>query len=72
MTENHLSLADRNSPRLRGWRPGAGKESKNPEGSGGNYESGQVTVTNLQALADKRLTQAQALKLEARLEDLQV
>jgi hypothetical protein len=26
----------------------------------------------LQALADKRLTQAQALKLEARLEDLQV
>ena len=32
----------------------------------------EVTVTNLQALADKRLTQAQALKLEARLEDLQV
>jgi hypothetical protein len=32
----------------------------------------RVTVTNLQALADKRLTQAQALKLEARLEDLQV
>ena len=32
----------------------------------------RVTVTNLQALADKRLSQAQALKLEARLEDLQV
>jgi hypothetical protein len=32
----------------------------------------RVTVTNLQALADKRLTQAQAQKLEARLEDLQV
>lgn len=32
----------------------------------------KVTVTNLQALADKRLSQAQALKLEARLEDLQV
>jgi hypothetical protein len=32
----------------------------------------RVTVTNPQALADKRLTQAQALKLEARLEDLQV
>jgi hypothetical protein len=32
----------------------------------------RVTVTNLQALADKRLTQAQALKLEARLEDLQI
>jgi hypothetical protein len=32
----------------------------------------RVTVTNLQALADKRLTQAQALKLEARLEDIQV
>jgi hypothetical protein len=31
-----------------------------------------VTVTNLQALADKRLSQAQALKLQARLEDLQV
>ena len=32
----------------------------------------RVTVTNLHALADKRLSQAQALKLEARLEDLQV
>jgi hypothetical protein len=32
----------------------------------------RVTVTNLQALADKRLSQTQALKLEARLEDLQV
>ena len=32
----------------------------------------RVTVTNLQALAAKRLSQAQALKLEARLEDLQV
>jgi histone acetyltransferase (RNA polymerase elongator complex component) len=32
----------------------------------------RVTVTNLQALAAKRLSQAQAQKLEARLEDLQV
>jgi hypothetical protein len=32
----------------------------------------RVTVTNLQALADKKLTQVQALKLEARLEDLQI
>jgi hypothetical protein len=32
----------------------------------------RVTVQNLQSLAAKRLSQAQALKLEARLEDLQV
>ena len=32
----------------------------------------RVTVTNLQALAAKRLSQAQALKLEARLEDLHI
>ncbi len=32
----------------------------------------RVTVQNLQALATKRLSQAQALRLEARLEDLQV
>jgi len=32
----------------------------------------RVTVTNLQALADKRLSQAKALRQEARLEDLQV
>jgi predicted membrane chloride channel (bestrophin family) len=32
----------------------------------------RVTVMNLQALAAKRLSQAQAQKLEARLEDLQV
>ena len=32
----------------------------------------RVTVTNLQSLAAKRLSQAQAQKLEARLEDLQV
>ena len=32
----------------------------------------RVTVMNLQSMAAKRLSQAQALKLEARLEDLQV
>ena len=32
----------------------------------------RVTVMNLQSLAAKRLSQAQAQKLEARLEDLQV
>jgi hypothetical protein len=32
----------------------------------------RVTVQNLQALADKRLSQAQAQRLEARLEDLSI
>lgn len=32
----------------------------------------RVTVKNLQSMAAKRLSQAQALRLEARLEDLQV
>ena len=48
------------------------RKAKNQKKAVSVMRTARVTVTNLQALAAKRLSQAQAQKLEARLEDLQV
>jgi hypothetical protein len=46
--------------------------AKTQKEAAATMRAARVTVTNLQALADKRLSQVQALKLVARLEDLRV
>ena len=48
------------------------RRAKTQKEAAATMRAARVTVTNLQALADKRRSQAQALRLEARLEDLQV
>ncbi len=48
------------------------RRAKAQKEASATMRAARVTVTNLQALAAKRLSQAQAQKLEARLEDLQV
>ena len=48
------------------------RRAKTQKEAAATMRAARVTVTNLQALAAKRLSQTQALKLEARLEDLQV
>ena len=48
------------------------RRAKAQKEAAATMRAARVTVTNLQALADKRRSQAQALRLEARLEDLQV
>ena len=48
------------------------RKAKTQKKAAAIMRTARVTVTNLQALADKRLSQTQAQKLEARLEDLHV
>ena len=48
------------------------RRAKAQKEAAATMRAARVTVTNLQALAAKRLSQAQALRQEARLEDLQV
>lgn len=48
------------------------RRAKTQKEAAATMRATRVTVTNLQALAAKRLSQAQALRQEARLEDLQV
>ena len=48
------------------------RKAKTQKEAAATMRAARVTVMNLQALAAKRLSQAQAQKLEARLEDLQV
>jgi hypothetical protein len=48
------------------------KRAKTQKEAAATMRAARVTVQNLQALAAKRLSQAQAQKLEARLEDIQV
>jgi hypothetical protein len=48
------------------------RRAKAQKEAAATMRAARVTVMNLQSMAAKRLTQAQALRLEARLEDLQV
>jgi len=48
------------------------RRAKTQKEAAATMRAARVTVMNLQSLAAKRLSQAQTLKLEARLEDLQV
>jgi hypothetical protein len=48
------------------------RRAKAQKKAAATMRAARVTVTNLQSLAAKKLSQAQALRLEARLEDLQV
>jgi len=48
------------------------KRAKAQKEAAATMRAARVTVMNLQSMAAKRLSQAQAQKLEARLEDLQV
>jgi hypothetical protein len=48
------------------------RKAKAQKEAAATMRAARVTVTNLQSMAAKRLSQAQAQKLEARLEDLQV
>ena len=48
------------------------RRAKAQKEAAATMRAARVTVKNLQSMAAKRLSQAQALRLEARLEDLQV
>jgi hypothetical protein len=48
------------------------RRAKTQKEAAATMRAARVTVKNLQSLAAKRLTQAQALRLEAKLEDLHV
>jgi len=48
------------------------RRAKAQKEAAATMRAAKVTVMNLQSMAAKRLTQAQALRLEARLEDLHV
>ncbi len=48
------------------------RRAKAQKEAAATVRAARVTIQNLQALVDKRLSQAQALRLEARLEDLSI
>jgi len=48
------------------------RRAKAQKEAAATVRAARVTIQNLQALVDKRLSQAQALSLEARLEDLSI
>ena len=68
----HKTEAGENVKALKKEAQELAKRAKTQKEAAATMRAARVTVTNLQALAAKRLSQAQALKLEARLEDLQV
>ena len=68
----HKTEAGENVKALKKEAQGLARRAKAQKKAAAIMQTARVTVTNLQALAAKRLSQAQAQKLEARLEDLQV
>jgi hypothetical protein len=66
MREAHFHIKQRNS------KTEARERTKSQKEAAATMRAARVTVQNLQDLAAKRPSQAQAQKLEARLEDLQV
>jgi len=68
----HKTEAGENVKALKKEAQELARRAKTQKEAAATMRAARVTVTNLQSLAAKRLSQAQALKLEARLEDLQV
>jgi len=68
----HKTEAGENVKALKKEAQDLARRAKAQKEAAATMRAARVTVTNLQALAAKRLSQAQAQKLEARLEDLQV
>ena len=68
----HKTEAGENVKALKKEAQELARRAKTQKEAAATMRAARVTVTNLQALAAKRLSQAQALKLEARLEDLQI
>ena len=68
----HKTEAGERAKALKKEAQGLARRAKAQKKAAAIMQTARVTVTNLQSLAAKRLSQAQVLKLEARLEDLQV
>ena len=68
----HKTAAGERAKALKKEAQDLARRAKTQKEAAATMRAARVTVTNLQALAAKRLSQAQAQKLEARLEDLQV
>ena len=68
----HKTEAGENVKALKKEAQELARRAKTQKEAAATMRAARVTVTNLQSLAAKRLSQAQAQKLEARLEDLQV
>jgi hypothetical protein len=68
----HKTEAGERSKVLRTEAQDLARRAKAQKEAAATMRAARVTVMNLQSLAAKKLSQAQAQKLEARLEDLQV
>jgi hypothetical protein len=68
----HKTAAGERAKALKKEAQDLARRAKAQKGAAATMRTARVTVVNLQSMAAKRLSQAQAQKLEARLEDLQV
>ena len=68
----HKTAAGERAKALKAEAKKLARRAKAQKEAAATMRATRVTVMNLQSMAAKRLTQAQALRLEARLEDLHV
>jgi len=68
----HKTAAGERAKALKKEAQDLARRAKAQKEAAATMRAAKVTVMNLQSMASKRLTQAQALRLEARLEDLHV
>jgi len=68
----HKTAAGERAKALKAEAKKLARRAKAQKEAAATMRAAKVTVMNLQSMAAKRLTQAQALRLEARLEDLHV
>ena len=68
----HKTAAGERAKALKKEAQDLARRAKSQKEAAATMRAARVTVVNLQSMAAKRLSQAQAQKLEARLEDLQV
>lgn len=68
----HKSEAGEKAKALKKEAQELARRAKAQKEAAATVRAARVTIQNLQALVDKRLSQAQALRLEARLEDLSI
>jgi hypothetical protein len=68
----HKTAAGERAKALLQEAQGLARRAKAQKEAAATMRAARVTVMNLQSMAAKRLSQAQAQKLEARLEDLQI
>ena len=68
----HKTAAGERAKALKKEAQDLARRAKAQKEAAATMRAARVTVMNLQSMAAKRLTQAQALRLEARLEDLHI